>query len=135
MSARLIPPRSELTQPFWDAAGEGALALQFCGTCDTGIFPPRAHCPDCGGSNLQWRSVSGEGSVYTYTVAHRAAHPVFASQCPLVIAVIVLAEGPRMISNVVGVDPEDVYVDMPVRVTFEAIDDTDLWLPLFTPAA
>ncbi len=74
------------------------------------------------------------GKVYTYTVAHRPPHPVFAEQCPLVIAVVELEEGPRLMTNVVGCDPADVSVGMPVQVAFEAIDDSEMVLPVFEPA-
>lgn len=135
MSARMIPPISELTQPYWDAARKGELVVQHCRDCDQRSFPPRAHCPQCGSAELEWRKVSGRGTVYTFTVAHRPPHPVFAEQCPLVIAVVELEEGPRMISNVVGCDPADVEVGMAVRVSFEQIDDSDVALPVFAPVA
>jgi uncharacterized OB-fold protein len=71
--------------------------------------------------------------VYSYTVAHRPPHPVFVGQCPLAIAIVELEEGPRMMSNVVGCEPDDVEVGMAVRVCFEPIDDSDVMLPVFTP--
>ena len=82
MSARLIPPISELTQPYWDATARGELVMQFCKLCSQGIFPPRAHCPGCGASNLQWQTLSGKGTIYSYTVAHRPPHPVFRRPVP-----------------------------------------------------
>ena len=65
--------------------------------------------------------------------AYRPPHPVFADQCPLAIAVVELEEGPRMISNVIGCDPNDVTIGMAVRVDFEQIDDSNVALPVFTP--
>jgi uncharacterized OB-fold protein len=129
----MIPPISELTQPYWDAARKGELVLQHCPDCDQRSFPPRAHCPHCGSAKLEWRKVSGRGTVYTFTVAHRPPHPVFADQCPLAIAVVELEEGPRMISNVVGCDPADVEIGMAVQVSFEQIEDSDVALPVFSP--
>ncbi|MEM8769337.1 MAG: OB-fold domain-containing protein, partial [Pseudomonadota bacterium] len=73
------------------------------------------------------------GTVYTYTVAQRPPHPVFMAQCPLVIAVVELEEGPRLMTNIVGCEPADVAVGMPVRVAFEAIDDSEMVLPVFKP--
>jgi uncharacterized OB-fold protein len=133
MSARLIPPSSELTQPYWDAACKGELVVQHCGDCDQRPFPPRAHCPQCGSAELQWSKVSGRGTVYTFTIAHRPPHPVFSDQCPIAIAVVELEEGPRMISNIVGCEPADVEVGMAVQVVFEQIDDSDVALPVFSP--
>ena len=134
MSTRLIPPQTELTQPYWDAAREHKLVVQQCNSCSHRLFPPGANCPKCGSADLAWTEMSGKGSIYTFTIAHRPPHPVLAAQCPLAIAVIELDEGPRLMSNVVGCDPADLRVDLPVRVAFEPIDDSDIVLPVFTPA-
>ncbi len=133
MSARLIPASTKLTQPYWDATRRGELVIQFCQACSQSTFPPRAHCPDCGSSKLQWRQVSGKGTIYSYTIAHRPPHPVFADQCPMAIAVVELEEGPRMMSNIVDVELENVTVGMEVQVAFESIDDSDVMLPVFSP--
>ena len=109
----------------WDCA--------FCGTQKL-LGLQHRHCPSCGAEDLRWKSVSGRGSVYTYTVAHRPPHPVFMDQCPLVIAVVELEEGPRLMTNIVGCDPEAVKVGMAVQVDFEPIDDSELELPVFRPA-
>ena len=134
MSTRLIPPTTELTAPYWEAAAQGTLVIQSCCSCGIRPFPPRAHCPACGSSELIWAPVSGKGSVYTFTVAHRPPHPVFAGQCPLVVAVVELEEGPRLMTNVIGCDPAEVSVGMAVRVDFDPIDDSDLVLPVFRPS-
>jgi len=134
MSARPIPPSSALTEPYWDAARRGELAVQRCEGCGARPFPPRARCPGCGAGSLSWTPVSGRGTVHSYTVAHRAPHPVFAEQLPLVVAIVELEEGPRMFTNIIGCDPADVRVGMPVEARFEPIDDTDRALPVFTPA-
>jgi len=135
MSARPIPPTSELTRPYWEAARRGELVVQRCAACDERAFPPRARCPRCGADALAWAPVSGRGHVYSYTVAHRAPHPVFAGQLPLVVAIVELEEGPRLFTNVVGCDPAAVEVGMPVEVGFEPIDDSEMVLPVFTPRA
>lgn len=134
MSARILPPVSELTQPYWDAARNKQLVVQFCERCEHRPFPPRTHCTNCGSAELEWRPVAGTGTVYTFTVAQRPPHPVFAEQCPLVIAVVELTEGPRLFSNVVDCDPADVHIGMALAVAFEAADDSDILLPVFVPA-
>lgn len=133
MSARPIPPTSELARPYWDAARRGELVVQRCERCGRRPFPPRAHCPGCGASSLFWAPVSGRGTVHSFTVAHRAPHPVFAAQLPLVVAIVELAEGPRMVTNLVGCEPADLAVGLAVEVRFEPIDDSDVVLPVFTP--
>ena len=134
MSARPIPPMSAMTRPYWDAARNGELVLQHCSDCDHKVFPPRAHCPSCGSAGLAWQPVSGNGVIYSYTVAYRPPHPVFAEQCPLAIAIVELDEGPRMMTNIVGCEPADLQVGMAVRVAFEPIDDSEVVLPVFTPS-
>lgn len=131
---RSVPPISPLTQPYWDAARSGHLTLQRCGRCGHRPFPPRATCPACGDTGLSWKPVSGRGTVYAYTVAHRPPHPILAGQCPLVVAIVELDEGPRMITNIIGCEPTDVEIGMAVEVTFAPIDGSDLALPLFHPA-
>jgi uncharacterized OB-fold protein len=133
MSARPIPPTSQLTEPYWDAARRGELAVQRCVRCGERPFPPRAHCPSCGAPSLSWAPVSGRGTLHSYTVAHRAPHPVFAGQLPLVVAIVQLEEGPRMVTNLVGCDPAGLEVGMAVEARFEPIDESDMVLPVFVP--
>ena len=148
MSARPIPPTSDLTAPYWEAARRGELSLQQCDACQERAFPPRAHCPSCGAAELAWSPVSGRGTVHSYTVAYRAPHPVFADQLPLVVAIVELEEGPRLVTNLVDCDHGELEVGLPVEVRFEPIDgsgasrasgpssdtdDSDLALPVFTP--
>jgi hypothetical protein len=135
MSARPIPPTSELTAPYWDAARRGELVMQHCEVCEARPFPPRARCPRCGADALAWAPMSGRGTVHSFTVVHRAPHPVFAGQLPLVVAIVELAEGPRLVTNVVGCDPAEVTVGMAVEVCFEPIDDSQISLPVFSPRA
>ena len=108
--------------------------MQRCDDCGLRPFPPRAHCPECGGRVLTWRAVSGRGSVYSFTIARRPPHPVFAGHDALVIAIIELEEGARMISNVGRCAPASVRIGRPVCVAFEPIDDSDVVLPVFQPS-
>ncbi len=134
MSTRLIPPHTELTEPYWQAAREERLVIQQCNACDHWLFPPGANCPRCGSEELSWTPVSGKGVIYTYTIAYRPPHPVLTNQTPITVAVVELEEGPRMTSNIIGCDPDTVEIGMPVTVAFEAIDDSDLVLPMFSPS-
>lgn len=126
-------PRPGLTQdnrPFFDAAAEGRLVIQQCSACRVFQHPPAPRCAACGSYEMQWIDASGEGAVYAFTVAH---HPqVDGFEYPLVVAVIELAEGTRLVSNVIGCDPAEVHIGMPVAVRFVDVDD-ELRLPLFAP--
>ena len=97
-----LPQPGAITAPFWRAAKEHRLSIQRCTACLGHIFYPRAICPHCGGADLTWVDASGRGTVYSYTVARRATMYPFTADVPYVIAIVELAEGPRMTTSVVG---------------------------------
>jgi hypothetical protein len=124
MSASLpIPELTDdpATRPFWDAVRQGRLLLEQCAACRSVIWYPRGFCPRCGGTATEWIEASGRGTVYSYTVA-RKSFGAFASATPYVIAYIELVEGPRVLSNVVGIAPDDVVIGLGVEVVFEHTD-------------
>jgi uncharacterized OB-fold protein len=130
--ARPLPQPTRISAPFWRAAAEGRLLLQFCRPCRSFIYYPRPFCPSCWREDLEWREASGRGRVYTYTVVRRAATPAFADKVPYVLAIVELEEGPRMVTNIVGCRPEEVRVGMPVRAVFEKFSE-DVGLVYFRP--
>jgi uncharacterized OB-fold protein len=94
-----------------------------CNGCQRYWFPPSTHCPHCNAADFAWTPVSGRGKVFTYVVYHRVYHPGFAKEVPYTVALVELDEGPRMISNVIGIPPSEVTCDMPVQVVYEDIGD------------
>jgi uncharacterized OB-fold protein len=78
-------------------------------------------CPECLSANLQWIKVSGKGTVYSYTIAQAPTHPAFAEDIPYVIAIVELAEGPHLTTNITGCKPEEVRVGMSVVATFDDV--------------
>ena len=122
------------SQPFWDAAREEKLVIQHCKDCGANIFYPRIACPQCFSDNVEWIQASGKGTVYTYTVVESNSPSAFAADIPYVVAVVKLAEGVQMLSNIVGCKPEDVRCDMPVEVVFEKLNE-EFKLPKFRPAS
>lgn len=129
---RIEPRSSDDTEPFWEATRERRLVLQWCTDCDRAVFYPRAACPHCLGTTLEWRPASGRGRVHAVSVQHKAANPSMADRVPYAVALVDLEEGVRMMTNVVGCPPDDVIVEMPVRVTWEPLSD-GRHLPLFEP--
>jgi hypothetical protein len=125
------PPMANTTMlPWWQAASEHRLCVQECQSCRHTRFPPSPICPECRSDAAEWKDVPGRGEVYTYTIIHR---PIAAEQeLPYVVAVIALEDsgGLRMISNLVGVAPEDVEIGMKVEVVWEDMSD-DLAVPRF----
>ena len=107
--------------------------IQRCNSCGEHQFYPRGVCSHCLSSELEWREASGKGTIYSYSVNHRAPHPGFADDLPFVLAIVELEEGPRMMTNIVVSDPDSVTIGMAVTVTFDIVTD-QVTLPKFTPA-
>ena len=105
--------------PYWNAARERRLLIRKCKACSSLHFMPRHLCPVCWSDDLEWIESNGKGTVHSFTIIRRAATAAFASQVPYVVALIDLAEGPRMITNVVGENALSVTIGDRVSVTFE----------------
>lgn len=133
MPRRPIPKATPETEEFWAGARRGELRIQRCRACGKAYFFPRPFCPHCSSSDVEWFTASGKGKLYSYVINHRAAFG-FEDYAPYAIAVVQLDEGPRMMTNITGVEitPENLPIDMPVEVTWEQLDD-DITIPLFTP--
>jgi uncharacterized OB-fold protein len=114
---------------YWAQARRGKLVLRECVECGRRHFPPRLACPHCWSQRLHWLDASGEGTVYTFTVMHRAPEPPWLSRVPYVVALVDLVEGPRMMANVVGEDALGVAIGERVHVCFE--DRNGAALPQF----
>jgi uncharacterized OB-fold protein len=113
---------------FWEGVREHRLLIQRCTDCATLRFPWLPGCNACGCPEWDTVEASGEGSVYSYVVMHHPPFPAFSP--PYAVALIELAEGVRMISNVVGVPPDKVRIGQPVRLDFQEFEDA-LVLPVF----
>lgn len=130
---KIIPQVTDELRPFFEGARNGRLVVQKCDACGKLRFPPAVVCAECMSRNLSWVAVSGRGTVYSYTIMHRAYHPAFAGKLPYALVVVELEEGGKITSNVVGIDPHRLKCGMPVEVTFENITD-EVVLPKFKPA-
>ncbi len=119
-------------KPYWDGCARGELLLQRCGECGAYRHPPRPICDHCLSAKANWEPSSGEGTVYSFVVVHRAFHPAWEEEVPYVVAIVELAEGPHIMTNIVDTPPETVTVGMPVQVTFEKVTD-EISLPKFRP--
>lgn len=125
---------TELTAPYWDAARTGRLVVQQCQACCQLWHPPLPRCPHCCRADLGWRAVSGNGTVYTYTVVRHPTHFAFAGKIPYILAIVELAEGPRLVTALTGVEPGTVRVGQPVHAVFRAVAD-GVALPYFEPVS
>jgi len=118
------------TLPWWQAAAEHRLLLQRCNACGRVRLPPGPLCPVCRSFDQGWQEASGRGTVYTYTIVHRAYVPGL--PVPYVVAVVALEEGPKLTSNVVDVAPESVQIGMAVELAWEDMGP-GLAVPRFRP--
>lgn len=125
------------TAPYWAAAAEGRLLLQRCRSCARLQHYARTLCAGCWSEGLDWVEAVGTGTVWTLTVAHVPGHPAWATAAPYVLAIVELDEGPRLLTNVVGVAPEAVAVGQRVRLLrrTESCPGGDPALLQFTPLA
>jgi hypothetical protein len=134
--SRLEPRPTDASLPYWEATREKRLLLQWCLGCDLPVHFPRVACPRCLGSHFEHREASGRATVHAVVVEHRPPSPFPSSagrdDQPYAVALVDLAEGPRMVTNIVGCAPMDVQPGMAVRVTWEPLSD-GRHLPLFEP--
>ena len=129
---RPVPRPTQTTKFFWDSAKQGKLALQYDPTSKQYQFWPRSISVKTGKRNLEGRTVSGKGTIYSYTTTY-VPTPGFEDKVPYAIGLIELDEGVRIIGNLINVDPENVQIGMKVKVAFEKLtDDIDYFC--FEPA-
>lgn len=130
---RILPDPTPETRHFWEGCHAGELRLQRCVDCAKSYFPPRPFCPGCASRNVEVYAASGRATLYSYVINERPRPDMGAA--PHSIAVVELAEGPRMMTNIVGCPqtPEALQLDMALKVVFQKESET-ISLPLFTPA-
>jgi uncharacterized OB-fold protein len=113
-----IPALSPDTEEFWAATARGILLLRRCDHCGSAIWYPRPFCPVCGSLNTSWSEASGKGTIYSFTVVHRSGLEGYRDALPYVVAYVELEEGPRVMTNIVGCEPDEVEIGMAVQVVF-----------------
>ena len=128
MTARFdLPEADAFTRTYWDAAERGVLLLRRCGACDRVHHYPREFCPRCWSEDVSWFPATGRASLYTWSVVHRNDLPPFGERVPYVAAVVRLAEGPRMMTEVV----ECAYGELRAGLELEAV--FPVGVPKFRP--
>jgi len=120
------------TKPFWEAAREGALVIQYCRETGRPQFFPRPVSLATGKRNLEWREVSGNGKVYSWTTTY-SAWPGHEDRVPYICALVELDEGVRMLVNLLNCKSDDVKIGMKVKLCWEKLTD-DVNYPAFEPA-
>lgn len=127
-----MPVPTEISAPFWDGLRAGRLSLQRCNSCGHWIFFPRRHCDKCWSHDVEWREVSGTGTLYTYTLTRIPTLPDFADEMPQKMAVVELDEGVRINTTLVGLAEDEIAVGMRVKPVFDKVKADGTTLLRFT---
>ncbi|MYW68058.1 nucleic acid-binding protein [Streptomyces sp. SID8379] len=132
-----VPDVDAFTRTYWDAAAEGTLLLRHCDACGRDHHYPREFCPHCWSEDVRWRPASGWASLYTWSVVHRNDLPPFGARTPYVAAVVDLAEGPRMMTEIVECEEAGLRVGLDLEVRFREAGDGEgaVVVPVFRPVA
>jgi uncharacterized OB-fold protein len=130
-TGRPEPVVTERSAAFWTGGAQGELRIARCQHCGWYAHPPLPVCPRCRRMEIRAEPVSGMGTVWSSTVNRYRFNPSI--EPPYVVALVELVEQPglRLLTNVVGCDPDDVRIGMPVHVVFERAGDA--FVPVFTP--
>jgi uncharacterized OB-fold protein len=126
------PTISAYNKPFWDSARNHELRMQRCGECGKFWAPPGPVCPVCFSGKFSWDVVSGRGTITSLVVFHKSYHPEFDNDMPLAAALVELEEGPRLITNIIASDGQEIRSGSCVEIAFE--DHDGFTLPQFTIA-
>ena len=125
-SRKLVPPViTAESKAFFDAARQSRFLIPICTACDRAHWYPRAICPFCASDKVEWRQASGRGTVYAFSVMRRVKEPY-------IIAHVTLAEGPTMLTNIVGCDADHLRIGQAVTIVFQDTDNGPP-VPLFKP--
>jgi uncharacterized OB-fold protein len=123
---------TDVSRPFWDGLREHRLCLQYSPSFEQWVFYPRSLAPGTLADDLEWRDVSGRATLYTFAIANRATAPPWADSLPQFLAVVELAEGPKLTTELVGIAAEDVRIGMPLTAVFDDVPGEDVTLLKFT---
>ncbi|MHB9286953.1 Zn-ribbon domain-containing OB-fold protein [Halobacteriales archaeon Cl-PHB] len=128
---RPTPEVTPETAEYWAGAAEGRLLLRECRECGEVYFYPRSQCPACFGTDVVWTEASGQGTLYSMTVLESmSGWPEDA--LPLQLAFVTLAEGPKLLTNLVECDASRLSIGDPVSVRFVPTEDENVAIPVFT---
>jgi uncharacterized OB-fold protein len=132
--SRPMPLATPTSRPYWEGLRRHEIWLQYSPSLGRYVFYPRVLAPGTLADDLQWRQISGNGTLVSFTIAQRPVAPQFADAVPQVLAVVEWDEGPRFATELVNVDPAAIVVGMPVVPVFVDYPDDDVTLLQYTAA-
>ena len=123
----VLPEITELNAPFWQGLALGEVRLQKCGQCDAFQYPAETFCYECGAEGMSWVAVSGEGTVYSFTVVHQLYNKAFKPFLPYTVAIVQMDEGPRLLSAMLGLT-RPVRIGERVKPCIRVVDNDKAFL-------
>jgi uncharacterized OB-fold protein len=132
MTTLKSPEPTNATKEYWEYTKEEQLAIPYCSECEDFFFFPRSRCPICMAEDIDFRTVSGNATLVSYTTIHRAPTRNYQDMAPYVNALVDLEEGVRLMT-ILDVESEDeLSIGMDLEVTF-AETESEYKLPFFAP--
>jgi hypothetical protein len=129
-----MPEPTPVSRPFWDALAEERVLIQWSPSLGEYVFYPRTLAPRTLADDLEWREISGRGTLYTFTVAERPTAPPWKDAVPQLLAVVQWNEGPRVSTELVDVAPDDLVIGMRVEPVFDHHPESGITLLRYRPA-
>jgi uncharacterized OB-fold protein len=129
-----LPAISSLNKPYWDGLKNRELRLQKCDGCSHVWYPPSPLCPRCWSRKYSWSRLSGRGRVNSWVVFHQSYFHGYDDELPYNVAEVELEEGPRLLTNLVGVKNDEIRAGMPVEIVFDDVTG-EITLAKFKPRA
>jgi uncharacterized OB-fold protein len=127
-----LPVIDVWSRPFWEGAKRHVLTMPCCRKCGHIFFPPGPICTACRSHEVEWKELSGSATVESWVVFHQNYFKGFAAEMPYNVALVRLAEGPQLVTNLVGIANDDIRAGLPVEVTFAEATD-EISIPKFKP--
>jgi len=129
----MLPLETPDTAGWFEGARRGELRIQACLACGRLRHPPGPRCPWCHSAGQEWRTVSGEGRVWSFVVPHPPLLPGFSELAPYNVVIVELVEDPtiRVTGQLVAragdapgdLDPSTIVIGEPVRAVFLPVED------------
>lgn len=129
-----VPTPDEASAPFFEGAAQGRLMLMRCQACGTHRYPSRDRCDVCWATDTEWVEASGRATLHSWVIFHQVYNPGFADRVPYNVAVVELAEGPRITTNITDCADDALRAGMSLACWYDAVAD-GVALPKFRPAA
>ena len=127
-----LPLITSLNKPYWDALKNRELRLQHCDECGKVWYPASPLCPQCWSRRYTWTKLSGFGRVNSWVVFHQSYYRGYDGELPYNVAEVELDEGPRLLTNLVGIANDQIRGGMAVEIVFDDVT-SEVTLAKFRP--